>query len=158
MNNEVEGLLGIKISIREGRWNVWTVYNNRCIEKIAKKLKENTENIRDEVLIIGGDMNARIGLEGTVYRGELDDAQMERKSKDRVKNREGEKMFELIEERGWLILNGNMQGDEKGELTRIEKRGASVVDYVFANSKGWDKTSKFFIKDRIASDHQSLIL
>jgi len=43
-----------------------------------------------------------------------------------------------VEDRGWNIANGNMRGDENGKLTYIGRR-ESVVDYVLANQKAWDK-------------------
>lgn len=39
-----------------------------------------------------------------------------RNSKDKVKNIEGTKLIEMVEENGWEILNGNTKGDEAGEF------------------------------------------
>lgn len=34
----------------------------------------------------------------------------------------------MIEERGWNVLNGNMERDEHREFTFIGKKGKSVID------------------------------
>jgi len=61
-----------------------------------------------------------------------------------------------VEDRGWDIANGNMTGDENGELTYIRGRGESVVEYVLVNQKAWNKIEKMKIENRVESDHQSL--
>ena len=53
----------------------------------------------------------------------------ERKSKDKVVNKEGKQLLELIEDRGWIILNGNKEGDEEGEWT-FEGKGQRVANSV----------------------------
>lgn len=40
---------------------------------------------------------------------------------------------------GWEILNGNKEGDEKGEFTYVEAKGQSVIDYVIMNVEAWEK-------------------
>lgn len=58
------------------------------------------------MLIIGGDFNPKIGKEGKLYNGELEEEREKRNLKDSAINEEGEKMLKLVEERGWHILNG----------------------------------------------------
>ncbi|KOX68712.1 hypothetical protein WN51_07400 [Melipona quadrifasciata] len=58
----------------------------------------------------------------------------------------------MAAESEWHILNGNMEGDEKGEFTYIEKRGETVIDYVLTNTKDLDKIEKFQVGSRINSD------
>lgn len=65
-------------------------------------------------------------------------------------------MLKMMAGQDWHILNGNIEGDEDGEYTYIEKRGKSVIDYVVTNTVGIDKVLNFRIKDRVESDHQSL--
>ncbi|GLV37454.1 hypothetical protein CBL_10580 [Carabus blaptoides fortunei] len=59
----------------------------------------------------------------------------ERKSKEKITNQEGEKILAITENRGWTILNGNVEGDEEGEYSYIGARGESVIDYVIANER-----------------------
>ncbi|KOC63586.1 hypothetical protein WH47_03088 [Habropoda laboriosa] len=65
-------------------------------------------------------------------------------------------MMRMIKDRGLHILNGNKRGDEEGELTYVDKKGLSVIDYVLTNSKGWNRTEKLQIGDRMDSDHLPL--
>ena len=34
---------------------------------------------------------------------------------------------------GWFILNGNTEGDEEGEYTRLEADKETVIDYVIGD-------------------------
>lgn len=67
--------------------------------------------------IIGEDFNARTGEEGEwiEYEGENKNEAKGRSSKDKTINKEGRRLIQVIEERGWQIFNGNIKGDEKGE-------------------------------------------
>lgn len=109
----------------------------------------------EEILCIGGDFNVRIGREGKNYEGENDKDRW-RNSKDKVVNNEGRELIGLLEERGWKIGNGNMRGDEVGELTYERGRGTSVVDYLVVNQDAWDRISRLKVGERVESDHQSL--
>lgn len=79
-----------------------------------------------------------------MYRGETDDSQI-RTLRDKVKNKEGERLLQMVKEKGWRILNGNTQENENGQCTNIEKMRASIIDYLITNNEGWDKTKKFYI-------------
>ncbi|KOC69645.1 hypothetical protein WH47_10756, partial [Habropoda laboriosa] len=88
---QVEGLVGRKIRVKEEIWNIWAVYSNREIDRIAREIEEKLEHIGEEVAIIGGDFNARIGEEESWYSRGAEEEQEKRKSKDKVKNGQGEK-------------------------------------------------------------------
>lgn len=62
-------------------------------------------------------------------------------------------MLEMIEENGWEILNGNMEGDEAGEFTFIGGKGNSVVDYVIVDTAMKEDIESFKIEERVESDH-----
>lgn len=78
------------------------------------------------MLFIGGDFNAKIGLEGEKYEG-VEGYKITRKSKYRVVNNEGKEMIGLLEDRRWEMENGNNWGDKEGEWT-YGGRGSSVVE------------------------------
>lgn len=59
----------------------------------------------------------------------------------------------MLEERGWKIGNGNMRGDEVGELTYEGGKGTSVVDYLVVNQDVWDRISRLKVGERVQSDH-----
>jgi len=108
-----------------------------------KGIEEMLGDLEEEILCIGGDFNARIGKEGKRIEGEEDEESW-RNSKDEEVNNEGRELLDLVN-RGWDIANGNMRGDENGELTYIGGKGESVVDYVLVNQKAWDKIEKMKI-------------
>lgn len=91
-----------------------------------------------------------MGREGPFFNEER--KEFERKnSKDKVKNTEGTKLIEMVEENGWEILNGNTKGDEAGEFTRIGGKGNSVIDYIMIDPLMKDKIKSFRIEDRVES-------
>jgi hypothetical protein len=80
------------------------------IRGVEDTIKEN----REECMLMGGDVNGRVGEKGARnWEEEREDGK--RKSKYKVKNAEGKRLMEWIEENGCEVLNGNKQGDEKGE-------------------------------------------
>lgn len=107
------------------------------MSRIVKEISEKLEQAKKEVIIIGGDFNARIGRERKLYSGEPEEKQGKRKSKDKVG--EEEKLLKMAAESGWHILNGNMEDDEKGEFMYIQKKGGTVIDCVLTNTIGLDK-------------------
>jgi hypothetical protein len=61
--------------------------------------------------------------------------------------------MEWIEENGWEVLNGNIQGDEEGEWTYTGSRGETVTDYGIVNEE-----EEFRIGDGVESDHLEIAL
>ena len=144
------------------RWRVWTIYNNEEMGETARKIKRVIGEEEGGRLVIGGDFNARIGKEGHMYIQETMEEEIgnykERKSKDGVKNGEGECLLRLVEDRGWHVANGNVAGDEEGEFTYVGARGATVIDYVILSTESVGEVDRFEVGDRIESDHQPLCL
>ena len=71
-------------------------------------------------------------------------------------NLEGEQFLDMIEKRGLQIANGNIKGDELGEFTYSNTRGASVIDNLLVNNIGFFIIDKFMVEDRTDSDHQPI--
>lgn len=63
-------------------------------------------------------------------------------------------LIEFVEERGWSLFNGNVEGDEKGEYTFTGKKGNTAIDYVMGNEEVRERIEKMEIGDEINSDHQ----
>lgn len=102
-------------------------------------------------VLIGGDFNARTGeKEGGVGNKEGEGQEM-RKSRDKVINGEGRKLCSFLDELGWGILNGNMEGDEKGKWTFTRGRGGSIIDYVVENEETREEVRKLRVRERMDS-------
>lgn len=69
----------------------------------------------EERVIVGGDFNARTGTQGGRIEGDEEEVGGGRKSKDRKINGDGRKLIKMVEETGWEILNGGIEGDEEGK-------------------------------------------
>ena len=156
-DEEKEGCICTTLK-KEGKTKkIYAIYNTGNLEEGINWLKE-IEEKWDEEIIIGGDFNIRTGNLGLFYNekeGEL----IKRQSKDKKKpNKEGEKLMETVENKGWFVLNGVKEGDEEGEFTYVGGAGNSVIDYVFINNKGWENVESFKVADRVESDHVPVIV
>lgn len=152
------GLIERKIRINDEIWKIKTVYCGGKTKETLDALNEELEEDREENMLLGGDFNARIGIKGEIYAGyDLGyDEKSIRKSKDKIRNAEGDLLLQIAEDRGWHFLNGNIPGDEEGEYTYVGSNGVSVIDYVLINSICLDKIKKFTVDERTESDHQPL--
>lgn len=64
----------------------------------------------------------------------------------------------MMEQRGWDVLNGNIERDENEEFTYVGSRGNSVIDYVVTNLETRNEIRSFKVGERIESDHLPLII
>ena len=97
---------------------------------------------------IAGDLNARTGnalefltghhvdvtdtISDRICVGSNDNAPIQlpfRHNRDKVKNKFGSKLLEIIEAHNMVILNGRVMGDSFGEKTCFTHNGSSTVDY-----------------------------
>lgn len=74
--------------------------------------------------VLIGDFNARTGREVEMLR-EMEENRLgvrrSRNSKNMKMNKEGKKLVEMIEEKGWSIFNGNIVGDEEVYIHRRQR-------------------------------------
>ncbi|TGZ45977.1 Uncharacterized protein DBV15_12580, partial [Temnothorax longispinosus] len=96
--------------------------------------------------IVGGDFNARTGEKGALEDGEEG---IEKKSKDKMINRQGKGLIRWVEEEGWGIMNGTKEGDEKGG-------GETVINYAKGDRKVWERVTRLEVGCEVDSDHQSV--
>jgi len=104
-----EGIIEGEVSVRVGKekWRIIRIYVKENTDEYLKIMKKWMEEKKEgEKVIIGGDFNARTGREkgarereGNYKSGE----KKSRKAKDIKVNKEGKKLVEKIEERGWSI-------------------------------------------------------
>lgn len=78
-----------------------------------------------------------------------------RKSKNKKINREGRRLLDFVEEKGWSILNGGTKENEEGEYTYTRNIGNTVIDYVLKEEKAKEKI-RLEIGEEIDSDHHAL--
>lgn len=71
-----------------------------------------------------------------------------RKSKDGIKNKEGEDLLRRLNDMGLRILNENTERDEEGEYTYIGGMGSCVIDHGIVNEEGRRKTRSLKISGR----------
>lgn len=144
-----------KVKIEGDIWRIITIYSPNQLQEINNTILHQIEGQNEEHLLIGGDLNARIGEECSII-DQRDGTDKQRKSKDKKINNEGKILTSIVEEKGWVILNGNIPNDEEGEFTYIGPKGQSVIDYTVTNEKALTKIKCFEIEPRIESDHQPL--
>lgn len=142
-----------RIRHREKEWRLLTVYSQN-VKEILDTISEGMEENEEEILIIGGDWNARTGKEGGWINETTEKEEETRKSKDKVINGEGRRLISGIEERGWGIINGSK--GEEGEWTYVGENGESVIDYIITNQEAVEEIESLKIGDRVESDHMPL--
>ena len=158
---EKEGLQEREVVIDRERWRFMMVYNREGRKEGLEKMKEVIREDNEGRLVIAGDFNARIGEEGgwgelSMERGET--SEKERESKDKMINKQGRDLMEVIEERGWMVLNGSKEGDEEGEWTYEKGGGKSVIDYGIVNWEAWKGVERFEVVCRVESDHLPIVI
>lgn len=125
------------------------------MQELKEKLEVMIEEPENSKIIIGGDFNARIGYYGKTC-DEEEEKGTRRNTKDSVCNKDGKILLEMVEERGWDILNGNTEGDEEGEYTFVGVVGSTVIDYVLINTEARNEIKRLKIEDRVELDHLPL--
>ena len=112
------------IMMRKVKMVVWRVVGVYVIKDLQKKLKGIEEWVegREEgtKIVMWWGFNACTGREGEEISGdgEGEESGVEtRRSKDVEGNGEGKRLCKYCDERGWGILNANIEGDEEGEWT-----------------------------------------
>lgn len=83
---------------------------------------------------------------------------MSRSSKDKKIDGEGRKLLEFMEEKGWEIYNGNIEGDKEGKFTYTEGRGNTVIDYIIGERETKERVKEMRVGDKVDSDHHPLEL
>ncbi|XP_025837669.1 uncharacterized protein LOC112906852 [Agrilus planipennis] len=152
-----EELIKLDLNTDKGKLMILSVYMRDRRSENYEKVGKILEDIKEGYIIMGGDFNARTANKG----GRESEMMTEeyRLSKDKVLNKEGEVLLNWVSDNGMYILNGNVRGDEQGELTYIGTKGRSVIDYVITNRKTEeDLIERMQVVDNNESDHQRLDL
>jgi hypothetical protein len=123
------------------------------VKTIRTRVEDAMKENKEEGMLIGRENRRKRNKKSGRGKGDG-----KRKSKNEVKNSEGKRLMERIEENGWEVLNGNKQGDEEGEWTCIGSRGETVINYGVVNEEAWERVEKFRIGERAESDHLEIAL
>jgi hypothetical protein len=108
-----------KVYIGNKWWKIMTIYSKE-MKTTGRRVEDVMKENREDCILLGGDSNGRIGERETRnWEEERGDGKTQRQGG----NAEGKRPMEWIEENGWEVLNGNIQGDEEGEWTYTGSRG-----------------------------------
>lgn len=141
----------IPLYIRGANWeNEFTV---------LKKHMEDTEVLNP---ILVGDVNIRIGeLQQSISRWQeqyFSAGKNVRRSKDKEINAKGRTYLEFCTDYDLVVLNGQTQGDEEGNFTFINSIGESVNDICAVSQNLLQYVGRFYVDDKIWSDHLPIVL
>lgn len=146
--------IGSWASIKARINNTWfcfiSIYNNTSLAHMKEELDGHLQRNSMYPIIMGGDLNGKIGSLGA------EGGKTKRPSMDQKINKEGKQWLNLMHRHNCSILNGNVEGDLKGQYTRQghAKQANSVLDYVGANTAARMQISFFKVGDHsYGSDH-----
>lgn len=125
------------------------IYNRTGIDDLKDELSKRLDECKGRKCLMLGDWNARAG---TLSGVDICDGGR-RESMDTVLDKEGTNMIELMEEFGFGVLNGRTEGDWKGQITHVDYRSKSVIDYAACNEQLQNYISQMKIGDKTQSDH-----
>lgn len=86
-------------------------------------------------VIIGGDFNCRIGSLNQLEHSMLENSFLrnDREVLDKNINPQGRILTDILEEHGFVVLNGRTISDFPGQYTFVNKNGKSTPDLIWAN-------------------------
>lgn len=104
---DIKGIIESRMTMDNERWTMVSVYNRMDEEGMLLRLEERIEEAKGKNIMVAGDFNARIAGKGDIS---WEEGNWKRQSKDKTINKQGEKLLEMIEKMGVIILNGNKDG------------------------------------------------
>lgn len=147
----------IEVNLQNEWWTIIGLYNRQGLARIKTEIEDLLEKGMTMKCIMIGDLNARCGNLGGIEQS-LEGVRKPRHTKDSEINAEGKKWIDVMNDYGLTILNGNIDGDWRGEITHIDYKSQSVIDYGAANDSAREKISSFKIGRETLSDHFPLTI
>ncbi|CAG5084868.1 Protein of unknown function [Cotesia congregata] len=124
-------------------------------------LNDVQENHHLDLLILGGDFNARVGL-GNDFPSIMTEGSTllpDRTSLDTTVNSRGTQLLDFADINGFVLLNGRTHGDIPAKYTFCSAKGKSVIDQVWVNLAGINFISQLRVLDIPSqSDHSPISL
>ena len=152
---ETEGVVTRMVKIGKRKVRIVGVYRRRSEVEGWKVIRRWMQRKDDELVLIGGDLNAWTGEhEGENWNEESES--FRRVSKHKQVDQEGRILLELLGEAGWFIYNGNLEGDTEGEIT-FAGIGETVIDYILAEEGIIRMLDRMEVGNAIGSDHFPVI-
>lgn len=140
---------GATVMIGGAKIDIMGVYNRTGVAQLKTNLSKRLEASKGRSCLLMGDWNARAG---TLSGIEEEDGG-KRESMDNALDKEGIEMIELMEEFGFGILNGRTAGDWQGQITHVDYRSTSVIDYAACNNQMSQYITEIKIGNNTNSDH-----
>ena len=141
----------IKVKVSRKWITVISLYNNAQGSSLRSQLEGllEADTLRGNSVIIGGDLNARVGTLGAREEGE------ERTTMDQKINPEGEQWIEFFNTYNIELLNGNIDDDRQGCITRpgYKHQEEAVLDYAGVSCNSWEMIHQFRVGNEGQSDH-----
>lgn len=156
-----QDLVFLKLIIENEVYILGTVYfkpatDPNCFVRLSEALDVLETQYFNSKIIIGGDFNTRIGLLNQIQEEEIEGSKLMdyRISKDRKEDGSSGVLMDILEERGFTVLNGRSISDPCGEFTFVGPMGRSVIDLVWVNSNLLHSVHDFeVVTDVTPSDH-----
>ena len=132
------------------------------LEQVDQYIANSIEQGKDFDLIIGGDLNARLGDWAYTDDGEDDIEETQttynRISQDSFINNQGRTLIELCTTFGLTPLSGLSLKNFASNFTFIGHRGSSIVDHCLTSIDLLDHVIQYKTIDRVESNHLPIIL
>ncbi|CAG5109332.1 Protein of unknown function, partial [Cotesia congregata] len=116
---------------------------------------------KHDLIVLGGDFNARVGVQGAVHEDIVSGSSLlpYHSSLDPLSSPRGSLSTDFCETNGFILLNGRLPGDSPAQHTYCSSQGKSVIDLIWTNLLGISYVSDMqVISTPTTSDHFPVLL
>lgn len=126
------------------------------LEKLQSLLDKIESAYGNDLIIIGGDFNSRVGSGDSLHPDLLDDSILfpDARSSDVYICPRGKMLIDFMASNEFILLNGRTPGDRPANWTYLSHLGTSVIDLVFVKASHIDLIADLKVDSSIPfSDH-----
>lgn len=132
--------------------------NEDTFQELERNIQEISQVFYNYTILIGGDFNGRIGLKNQcdweIFAGVETQLSYARCSLDSQENAQGKILLKIMEDAGFIVLNGRSPSDHEGQFTCLTHNGKSTPDTVWVNLAGIEHVADFYVSEVfLQSDH-----